>query len=187
MKQQFIAALIGAAIAFPVAAQAEGFYAGANAGRSEQKLDLPGLTIKDNNTGFKLNGGYQFTANIGVEVAYVDFGNGKAGPSATSLESDPQTFFVAATGTLPLNNEFSVFGKVGVARNHVKVTERYLSKYDGSYSFNRTSAVVGIGAAYHFNKNISFVAEYENFGKIVDENYGSLKADLLSVGVRYSF
>jgi OOP family OmpA-OmpF porin len=195
MKQQFIAALIGAAIAFPVAAQAEGFYVGGNVGRAEQKLDLDftgmsraagKMSEKDNGTGFKLYGGYQFTANYGVEAAYVDLGKAEANQYNIGYKSEPQSFYVAATGTLPLNNEFSLFGKVGVARNHVKISVSSIG-FSGSDSENQTSAVVGIGAAYHLNKNVSFVAEYENFGKIAKGDAGSLKADLLSVGVRYSF
>lgn len=187
MKQQFIAALIGAAIAFPVAAQAEGYFVGANVGRSEQKLSIDGMgSIKDTGTGFKLNGGYQFNANYGVEVAYVNLGKAEVGAQGFFAKSEPQTVFVAATGTLPLNNEFSLFGKVGVAQNHVKVTSGS-SRFSESESENRTTAVFGIGAAYNLNKNVSFVAEYENFGKIAKGDAGSLKADLLSVGVRYSF
>jgi OOP family OmpA-OmpF porin len=187
MKQQFIAALIGAAIAFPVAAQAEGYFVGGNVGRAEQKLAVDGAgSIKDTGTGFKLNGGYQFNANYGVEVAYVNLGKAEASGQGFYAKSEPQTLFVAATGTLPLNNEFSLFGKVGVAQSHVKVTARAFGVTE-SESENRTTAVFGIGAAYHLNKNVSFVAEYENFGKIANGDGGSLKADLLSVGVRYSF
>jgi OOP family OmpA-OmpF porin len=187
MKQQFIAALIGAAIAFPVAAQAEGFFVGGNVGRSEQKLSLDGIgSVKDTGTAFKLNGGYQFNANYGIEVAYVNLGKAEIGAQGYFAKSEPQTVFVAATGTLPLNNEFSLFGKAGVAQNHVKLTSRGIG-YTESESENRTSAVFGIGAAYHLNKNVSFVAEYENFGKIAKDDGASLKADLLSVGVRYSF
>jgi OOP family OmpA-OmpF porin len=186
MKQQFIAALIGAAIAFPVAAQAEGYFVGGNVGRSEQKLDGGNISLKDNGTGFKLNGGYQFNANYGVEVAYVNLGKAEVNGNGASVKSEPQTFFVAATGTLPLNNEFSLFGKVGIAQNHVKITAR-APGFSASESDNRTTAVFGIGAAYQLNKNVSFVAEYENFGKIAKDQPASLKADLLSVGVRYSF
>lgn len=187
MKQQFIAALIGAAIAFPVAAQAEGYYVGASVGRAEQKLSADGAgSAKDNGTGFKLFGGYQFTPNYGVEAAYVGLGDATGTDGAYSIKSEPRTFYVAATGTLPLNNEFSVFGKVGVAQNHVKLSVAGPGLY-GSESKNRTTAVIGVGAAYQLNKNVSFVAEYENFGKIISVDGGSLKADLLSVGVRYSF
>lgn len=191
MKQQFIAALIGAAIAFPVAAQAEGFFVGGNVGRSEQKLSIDGMgSIKDTGTGFKLNGGYKFNANYGMEVAYVKLGKAEVRAQGYFAYSEPQTVFVAATGTLPLNNEFSLFGKVGIAQNHVKATTGYNGlRYSSSSSGteNRTTAVFGIGAGYQLNKNVSFVAEYENFGKIAKDEPVSLKADMLSVGVRYSF
>jgi hypothetical protein len=34
---------------------------------------------------------------------------------------------------------------------------------------------------------MSVVAEYENFGKVIDENDGSTKAQMVSVGLRYKF
>jgi len=47
--------------------------------------------------------------------------------------------------------------------------------------------VIGVGAAFHLNKNFSIVAEYEYFGKVAKDDDASLKANLLSVGVRYKF
>lgn len=59
--------------------------------------------------------------------------------------------------------------------------------FSESESHNKTSALFGIGAAYHFDKKLSLVAEYENFGKVASEDGAKLKADLLSIGLRYKF
>ena len=47
----------------------------------------------------------------------------------------------------------------------------------------------GIGAQYKFSDTMSLVAEYENYGKVAkyDEVDMSLKASLISVGLRVAF
>jgi OOP family OmpA-OmpF porin len=45
----------------------------------------------------------------------------------------------------------------------------------------------GVGAEFNFTKNVSMVAEYENFGKVIDENEANTKAQMVSVGLRYKF
>jgi OOP family OmpA-OmpF porin len=191
MKKQLLVTLLGAALALPLAAQAEGAYIGANVGRTQQKLSVEDEgSLKDNSTGFKLYGGYDVTKNFGAEVGYVHFGKGEAsasdGVDSASISAKPKSLYLAAKGTLPLNEQFSLFAKVGVARNSTKVAAS-INGVGGSETMKRTSGVFGVGAAYNFTKNVALVAEYENFGKVVDEDGASLKADLISVGVRYSF
>ena len=99
---------------------------------------------------------------------------------------ETSAIYAAATGTLPLNAEFSLFAKVGVTQNHTKAKLNLIG-FSASESKNKTAALFGIGAAYNFNKNLSAVAEYENFGKTMSQDGMKLKADLLSIGLRYKF
>ncbi|APA67443.1 outer membrane beta-barrel protein [Janthinobacterium sp. 1_2014MBL_MicDiv] len=187
MKKQLFAAVVGAALAFPLFAQAESIYAGANIGRAELKVSADqGSSRKDNDTGYKVYAGYDFTQNFGAEAGYVDFG--KLSQNIEDMKSaiKNHAFYVAATGTLPLNEQFSLFAKAGVAQNRAKLTINALN-FSKSESHNKTSALFGIGAAYHFDKKLSLVAEYENFGKVASEDGATLKADLLSIGLRYKF
>jgi OOP family OmpA-OmpF porin len=89
-------------------------------------------------------------------------------------------------GTLPLNDQFALIGKAGVAYTHVKVSAS-AAGFSESASDNHTSPYVSVGAAYLLNKNVSFVAEYEYFGKVAKDGDASIKANLVSVGVRYAF
>lgn len=187
MKKQLFAAVVGAALAFPLFAQAEGTYIGANVGRSEMKLSIDEAgSSKKSNTGYKAYAGYDFTQNFGAEAGYVDFGKLDRSIDGVKLEAKSHAFYVAATGTLPLNEQFSLFAKAGVAQNRTKLTFSVLNLRD-SDSQNKTSAIFGIGAAYNINKNLSAVAEYENFGKVASQDGDKLKADLLSIGLRYKF
>ncbi|AQR70637.1 hypothetical protein BZG29_21730 [Janthinobacterium sp. LM6] len=185
MKKQLFAAVVGAALAFPLFAQAEGTYIGANVGRSEMKLSIDEAgSTKKSNTGYKAYAGYDFTQNFGAEAGYVDFGKLTTTFDGDKLDVKSHAFYVAATGTLPLNEQFSLFAKAGVSQNRTKVSVVGENVND---STNKTSAIFGIGAAYHFDKKLSLVAEYENFGKVANGDDAKLKADMLSIGLRYKF
>lgn len=191
MKKQLLVVLLGTALAAPIAAYAEGAYVGFNAGRAEQKVSIEEGSLKDNKTGYKLYGGFGFNQNFGVEAGYVHFGklsaSGTNGVDTASISSKPQALYVAATGTLPLNDQFSLFAKLGVSFNRTKVSTVLNGVPDGSGTENRTTALLGIGAAYNFTKNLALVAEYEDFGKVIKEDGVDLKANLLSIGLRYKF
>lgn len=178
MKTKLIIALIAASAASFAQAQS---YIGANVGRSELKADLAGAgSFKDTDTGFKLYGGYQFNPIFGLEAGYNNLGKGSI--FNDTITAKPESIYLAGTATVPVNQEFAVFGKLGAARTRTKIN-------GGGAGFNEfhNTAVVGIGASYVFTKDISGVVEYENFGKIVKDSGNTLKANLISVGVRYKF
>jgi OOP family OmpA-OmpF porin len=186
MKKNILFALI-AALAAPLAAHAEGnYYVGGNVGRAEQKVDLDGLSIKEHKTAYKVYGGYNYSQNFGAEIGFADLREVEKTGNGARIASKPQSLYVAAVGTLPLNEQFALIGKLGVAYNHVKVSAS-APGYSDSASDNRTSPYISAGAAYVLNKNVSFVAEYEYFGKIAKDGDASIKANLVSVGVRYAF
>lgn len=189
MKKQLLVVLIGTALAAPMAAYAEGAYVGVNVGRSEQKLSIDTQgSAKDNATAYKLYGGYDVTKNFGVEAGYIDFGKASVVDSVgDTLSSKLTSFYVAATGTLPLSEQFSLFAKLGVSFNRTKADVQLSGVTSRLGSENRTTPLLGIGAAYNFSKNLALVAEYENFGKVIKEEGYNLKADLFSVGLRYKF
>ncbi|MDO8034532.1 outer membrane beta-barrel protein [Janthinobacterium sp. SUN128] len=105
MKKQLFAVVVGTALAFPLFAQAENIYVGANAGRSELKLSGDVASGKENKTGFKVYAGYDFTPNFGAEAGYVNFGKLKESEGKESLSMETSAIYAAATGTLPLNAE----------------------------------------------------------------------------------
>jgi OOP family OmpA-OmpF porin len=179
MKKQVLVAILGSALALPLAAQAEGGYVGVNVGSAKTKESFDGISRSEKNTGYKLYGGFDFTKNFGAEIGYVDFG--KVSDPIGSYKT--RAFYAAATGTLPLNEQFSLLAKVGVTANRLKWNENG----GDSGTEKNTNAMFGVGAAYNFTKNLSVVAEYENFGKAVDEADGNVKVDLFSVGLRYKF
>jgi len=189
MKQAFLALAVGAAFSLPFAAHAEGGYIGADVGHADVKVssDYYGSTTKGH-TAYKLYGGYDFNQYFGLEAGYVDFGKIDMGYIDESLQAKSQAIYFAAVGTLPLNDQFSLYAKAGISANRVKVDwSFYDGSGSGSYTKNNTSALLGLGAAYHFSKNLSVVAEYDDFGKIEKEDGAHAKANIASLGIRYNF
>ncbi|CDG84162.1 outer membrane protein [Janthinobacterium agaricidamnosum] len=182
MNQKIIAVTIAAALSLPMLAHAEGAYLGANIGRSDLKAD--GDTRDQ--TAYKAYAGYDFTKNFGVEAAYVDFGKIKERDGNSSLSVKSSAFYVAATANWPLSEQFSLFAKAGASANRVKV-DYSEPGFSENTKENKTSVMFGIGGVYAINKNLSVVAEYENFGKIYNRDGGDLKANLFSAGLRYKF
>ena len=116
---------------------------------------------------------------FGGELGYVDLGKAIGNSGDTSKA---RAIYVAATGTFPLNEQFSLNAKVGASANRVKGEGPGFSD-----KFSRTSLLLGVGATYNFAPNLAAVIEYENFGKILKEGGDNIKADLVSVGIRYKF
>jgi OmpA-OmpF porin, OOP family len=185
MKTKLFAAVLVAAAFAPVAAQAQ-TYIGGSVGRSEQKLEAGGASVKDSDTGYKLFAGYQFNETFGIEGGFADLGKTGVSGGGNSANANPQTVYFAGTAAWALSTDFSLFAKAGVSANRTKVDGT-----DGKVTFNdtmsKTTAILGVGAAYSLSKNVALTLEYENFGKVIDDSGVSLKADLISFGVRYKF
>ena len=182
--KQLVLTLIAAAIAAP--AFAGNAYIGGSVGRAEQKLSAGGVSLSDNDTATKIVGGYQVTPVVGVEAGYAILGESKIVGGGYAAGAEPESFYVAVTGTMPLTPVINGFVKVGAAHTR---TDVFASDRDFFYSdkAKNTSVLAGIGASYAINKQLSLVVEYEHFGKVVSEDGVSLKADLLSAGVRFQF
>lgn len=154
---------------------------------------------KTTDTAYKLYGGYQFTPNWGVEVGYNDLGNKyslketEAGISST-VTYKMDNWYVAATGTLPLQGGFSLFGKLGLSANKVSGTELCTAGVcEGLGSESKTDVMAGVGAQYTFMNHWAARLEYENYGKMTGDDVwdtgssGAVKADAWYLSVNYAF
>lgn len=182
--------LLGIALAASASAHAAGPYLGANVGNVEHNLSVDGNSGKKHKTGVKLYGGYALTENFGIEAGYARLGkvsdSDTDGVNTASLDYRARALYIAGTAALPLTPEFSLFAKAGLTSNHGKVTAR-LNGFSDSMSRSHTAAMFGVGAEYALAKNTSVVAEYENFGKVIDGDGGNTKAQMISLGLRYKF
>jgi OmpA-OmpF porin, OOP family len=161
--------LLGAA-----AAQAEGLSVGGSLGNSRYKGDdIGGQSTDRSDTGYKLYGGYSFSPNLGLEGGYTQLGKFKS--NAGQVKADG--LFLDAVGTLPLGNNFSALGRLGV----------FHGKLDSSIagSDRGTSYKVGAGVQYDFDKNVALRGEWERYR--FDALATKTNADQYTVGVNYKF
>ena len=175
MQKQILAALLGAALAMPLAAQAEGSYVKLGVGPSEYKS----TTDSENKTAVALAYGFSVDKNVDVELGYAHLGKLKSFDGSASVQT--QSIYIAGVGNLPLTDTFSVFGKVGLAVNHFDMKS---SGFGSSVSDTetKTRALMGLGLAYNFTKEIAGTLEYQYFGKV-----DHVKLSALTVGVKYGF
>jgi len=140
----------------------------------------------NNPKAFKLYGGLNLGNDYALEAGYGDFGswkfNNPAGASLPGASIKSDVFYLAGKKTLPLNADFSVYGKLGVARNHLKAVG-----FDGQASTDSSiRPMVGVGADYRITNNLSAVLEFEYYGK-TKGNAGSYTQQKLGTGLKLSF
>jgi OOP family OmpA-OmpF porin len=185
MKRTILAVIVAASCNAAIAADT-GAYVSASVGAAEQKLSVEGMSFTDDDTGMQIAAGYRITPHFGVELGYTTFGTGSIGVDGTSASSKPRAVYGAAVGSFNITPQFAITGKLGVARDRTKLSVRFDGETE-SMTESESSLVVGVGASYAFTPNVALIAEYQNFGKIVKIEGDTIKASIVSVGVRYSF
>jgi OmpA-OmpF porin, OOP family len=142
-------------------------------------------TVDGKDTAFKVFGGYMFNRHFGVEGAYVNLGEASYsgdffGLPVTGGKVEVSGFNVAALGSYPITEQFSVFGKIGLF-----IWESEASDTTGGLPFSNqadgTDISFGLGVGYSFTRNLGLRAEWERF-KLDD-----VDADLISLGVVWRF
>jgi len=152
-------------------------------------------SLDEKDTGYKLQLGYKFTPNWAIEGGYVDLGKFKYNATFTgggaNAEVKASGWNIAGVGTVPINDRFSLFGKLGLIDAKVKGSVTATGPggtASGNTSSTKSKANWGIGANYGVSKAWGLRAEWERFSKLGDKNTtGESDVDLLSVGVVFNF
>ncbi len=186
-KNQLLAALLSLAALMSVPAHAEGSYFSFGAGRSEYRLDGEA----ENKTALSLAYGQTVSERLGYEIGYVNFGSlggSVSGDDGTvTAKFRVQSLYLAAVGTLPLSEDFSLYGKAGIAANYVKASATIADangSVSGTGSETKFGPMLGLGLSYSFTKTVAASVEYRYFHEVVD---GGLKASALTAGLSYKF
>jgi OOP family OmpA-OmpF porin len=189
MKKTLLAALTSAALLSPWVAHAENSYVKLDAGQAKYSAE----GVSENKTGFALAFGQSLHTNWGYEVGYVNFGkvsDSYIDSDTGALESGSlrsQAVYVAGVGTLPFNDAFSAYGKLGIAAVNTKgaATTTSPSGVDHtSGSETKTNLMAGVGLAYNFSKDVAATVEYNYYGKSVEN---LIKLSTWTVGLKYGF
>lgn len=170
-------------------------YAGISFGQAELKgfcsdvafiaATAPGGSVSscdEKDTAFKFFVGYRVNRNFAIEGSYIDYGDASARGQSLgvpfSVSADATAFGVAALGIIPLSNQFSFFGKVGILMTDAGASA---SGAGGAFSGSdsETGLQLGFGAMFDITPTFGIRAEWERN----DE----LEVDMMSLGLQVRF
>jgi OOP family OmpA-OmpF porin len=192
MKKLIVALIAG--VAAMTAAQAQTttqtqprYYIGVGAATADHEDSSRANIDNVDSDGYKVSGklfgGYEFNQMWGVEAGYTDFRNSDFNYSSNGVNGSGTTkgygYYVAAKGTVPINDQFSAYGKLGLEHS-----QRELRSFALDSKEDDTGAYGAVGLQYNINQQVALTAEYERYGKTKD--FGA-KADVWTIGARYSF
>jgi len=170
-------------------------------------------SLDDNDTYYGLGVGVHVTENLAFEIGYHDFGK----IDAQYTELNPDNVFngteslkldsigIAAVGILPIDRNFSIFGKIGLDLWNATWKDSYTASYidgiaQGSDSVKDDGADIfaTMGAIFDISEAANLFIEYQMHsfnvkGKAYESIDGyydvnlDIDADVLSVGATFSF
>lgn len=150
--------------------------------------DTTGGDKKSNEFGGKIYGGYQIDKMFAVEAGYTQFGKQKydytVGADKGSIEAKAKSFYIAGKAAYPINEQFSVFGKLGIGRNKNDVNASGLAA-NLDNNGNKTALYAAIGAEYMITPKFGLEVSYERYGK--NKTDQGRKNGAFGFGARYHF
>jgi OOP family OmpA-OmpF porin len=171
LKPLAAAALLAAGLV-GASAHAEGFYGGGGIGGQTYPDNINGNSTSGSAVSGKIFGGYQLNPNFAVEAGVAELGNVNSGAGKV----DSYGTFVDAVGIVPLNPQWSLLGRVGVAHMQVNTP----TGDDGGNGLK-----VGLGAEYALSKTVAVRGEWERYELV---SFGGRPvADQFTVGVKFGF
>ncbi len=179
MKTKIFAAALFSAVAAP--AVAADLYGGVNVGQN--KYDDSTMTT-NTSTAFSLVGGGTINENLAVEAAYTRLGSLEPDSATPGMTLKGNAISLSGVGSVPINQQFSLFGKLGLAR-----TTSDISYLGITLSGNKTGVAFGLGSQYNISPAISMRASFDRYkvGTTVGTANWSANADVLSVGAVFKF
>ena len=171
----FAAALLTLPV-LPAVAADNGFYLGGSVGQANLKIDdlSNGISTADfdaDDTAFKLIAGMRPLDWLGIEAAYVNFGEPEDTVLGQKLKADGDGISAFAVGFLP-TGPVDLFAKVGLIS--------WDSKIGGTFDDDGTDLAYGVGAQFRV-LGLSIRAEYEKY------DISDVDLDMISVGLTYTF
>lgn len=172
-----------ASISSAAFAEDTGVYAGLNLGVGKLNINTPNGEDKQSSAVGGIVLGYKFNPYLAVEGQYTGIGkvtdkvSGSAKGDAASL---------AVLGILPLNENFNLYGKLGVAATKTTVSSSLSPMNDAT----RTGVTYGLGAEYNVNHNLGVRLGWDHYNAAVDDignHEKNVNANVATVGVVYHF
>lgn len=177
-----------------------GWYIGGNIGMSTANVDEDKITQNitptsysddESDFGYKLFGGYLFNENFALEGGYFDLGKFgyslTTGTGTAAGDIDIMGLNLDAVGILPITEDFSAFGRVGVI--YAQAEDSFsgtLSPADTSPEESDFNYKFGVGLQYEITDAVAVRLEAERY-RINDAVGNDGDVDLFSIGLTYRF
>lgn len=200
-----IALAIGAGIANAQNIE-PGWYGGVDLGRSrlgmsggdfDSALSRQGISSSSSSdrgdTAYGVNAGYRFHRNFALEGAYAHLG--EFGYSATTATDTIQgtykanAYSLSAVGIMPLQDNWSVYGKAGLAHTRAELGASSASgatAVSGS-SHSENGLLVGAGVSYDFTRTLFAKGGWDRYTRVGNDDTGKGAVDVFSVGIGARF
>lgn len=171
-------------------------YIGGNVGQAQYRTSCDNVPVScdDNDLGWRAFAGWQFHRNFAIEGGYFDLGKAEARGFVGAVEANAGAkvhgWELLAVGLLPLNPQFSLFAKAGVARTRVNVSGSAAlgsTTLSTSSSDTSTDFTFGVGAQYLFTPHLGARLEWQRYNDVGGGNTGKDDIDLFSGGLMYRF
>jgi outer membrane autotransporter protein len=143
-------------------------------------------SCEHNTTGFKLILGYHVHPQVAIEASYVNWGQVNFdGPLDGRGDSTVTGYGLGAALSLPINPQWSVRGRLGVAGNHYDSSATLSGPVHIGVSKTKTAFQYGVAAQYELAKGFAVVGSYD--GSQANDTSQNVDVNLFSIGVRYTF
>jgi len=203
----FVPGVTAMLLAMPASAQ---WYVGGGVGITKTKI--PGnvlaidgstassLATDETSTVYTLGAGYDFTRNWAIEGGYSNNGSFTARRTSTAgtvgtlgAKSEGSAWVVSGIGKLPIQDQFYLIGKLGLAATTTKTnldTTGAVTLPAGT-SMNRKKSEAnllwGFGAGYDFNPKFGIRIDYTRILDVGDANTGEGDVQTVIAGVKFRF
>ncbi len=156
------------------------WYVGASIGSANFDNGIDGFQLDSDDTAMRFYGGYRFNEHFSVDGGYLDFGQFDAfvdsGGNPIQISEDADGFLFAATGSIPLSDKLSLYGRLGA---FFWDGESLIGNVDDNVSDVNAHLAAGIRAKIY--KNLSVTVDWSRF------DLDGTNADLLAIGLQVGF
>ena len=191
----FIVPMVLAPLFVAPSAHAEDFYIGANYGpRTDGHIIVreSGVTMRRDAVTHQRHigifAGYVLSPQWALETGYDGVGGSTDYRVYDGrLKLHTQVAYLAARGTWKLNDDWSLFGKAGVAQGRLEIDRDWTGAgARAGTTVRKNGAYLGAGAAYAVANNVSLQLELERTPKIKHEGL-TASTNKISLGARFGF
>jgi OOP family OmpA-OmpF porin len=190
-----IALLLAVAVsaALPLAAHAQsttsiGVYAGVSAGQAEAvAYDCSALpACKKKGTVYRVFGGYQFSRNWALEVAFFDLGKVSSNSPTFDEVITVKGSELTLVGSYPATERFSIYGRVGGYYAHTadKFTQ---SGTTLTVKESKGNPTFGAGLQYFVTQNLALRGEGQRYMKVGGGKIGESNYNVYTFGLLWKF